>query len=236
MKTKEDNSCMNCNSLCSSIFNKLDKEVLNQSDKNKISNVFKKGQTLFLQGNPPFGVFCIKSGTVKVSQNTSEGKESIVRLSKAGDLVGHRSLLTNQSYQATATALEDTKVCFFDKAHIDQLIKDQPQIAFNLIHSMGQDLGEAEAKVSSFSKNTVRQRLAELLIFLAKNHGIIEGSRTKISLILKRDEMASLVGTASETLIRFMTELKKENLIEQDGKTIYLLDIERLIEFADIKD
>lgn len=236
MKEKIDNSCKNCTSLCQSIFNGLDEETLDSGDKSKIPNIFKKGQTLFLQGNPPFGIFCIKSGAVKVTQTDDLGKESIVRLCKSGDVVGHRSLLTNQSYQSTATAIEETKVCFFDKSHITGLINNKPQVSLNIIKSLGEDLGAAEGKISSFSQKNVRQRLAELLVILSKDHGQNVDGRIKITINLKREEMASMIGTAPETLIRFIAELRKESLIVQEGKTIFIPNIDALMDFAEIHD
>lgn len=225
----KNNSCSNCSSLCASIFSGLDKTKLDSWDDNKTSLIFKKGQSLFLQGSPPNGIFCIKSGLVKVTQMGSDGKESIVRLCKPGDTVGHRSLFSQQTYQSSATAIELTKICFFDKSFIKQIIAAEPSVAFNMINSLGKDLGEAEHKISSFSHKNVKQRLAELILSLSDSYGQEQDDgRVKISVILKRDEMASMIGTASETLIRFLAELKKENIIEQEGKNIYILDHQKL--------
>ena len=182
-----------------------------------------------------FGIFCVSSGNVKVTQAGDDGKEAIVRIVKGGDVLGHRSLFTNEYYHATATALDDTQVCFIDKKYIVELIQQKPSVASNLLSKLGKSLGAAEAKVSSFSQKNVRERLAELLLLLKESHGeALDDTETFINIKLTREEMASMIGTASETLIRFMTELKQESLIRQDGKKIIITDEARLLEFAGI--
>ncbi|MEX1098820.1 MAG: cyclic nucleotide-binding domain-containing protein, partial [Bacteriovoracaceae bacterium] len=121
--------CESCVSLTKGIFCGLKEPELVDVSKHKVSNHYKKGQTLFVQGNPPFGIYCVNKGNVKVTQVAPDGKESIVRIATSGDVLGHRSLLTDQYYQATATALDDTNVCFIDKKYILKLIQEQPSVA-----------------------------------------------------------------------------------------------------------
>ncbi|MBT4792786.1 MAG: Crp/Fnr family transcriptional regulator [Halobacteriovoraceae bacterium] len=233
MNCKND-QCSGCQMRDLGIFCDLSESALNDLSEHKVSNIYKKGQTLFMQGNPPFGMYCISSGIVKITQVGSDGKESIVRLAKPGDTVGHRSLFSEQSYKATATAVQETKVCFYDKKYIQKLVKEQPTIAYNIISRLGRDLGAAEQKLTSFSQKNVRERLAELLLILKEGYGEKVDGRIKLNIKLTREEMASMIGTASETLIRFFTELKNEGLIEQEGKIIFILDEEKLLDFANI--
>lgn len=233
MNPKKDH-CHDCSSLTRGIFCDLKDEALCEVSEHKISNLFKKGQTLFMQGNPPFGMYCVKTGVVKITQVGTDGKESIVRLAKAGDTIGHRSLFSEQSYKATATAVEETRVCFYDKKYIQKLVKDEPTIAYNIISALGKDLGAAEHRLTSFSQKNVRERLAELLLVLKEGYGEKVDDRVKLNIKLTREEMASIIGTASETLIRFFTEFKNEGIIEQEGKTIFIKDEEKLMDFANI--
>jgi CRP-like cAMP-binding protein len=226
--------CDNCPSHGAGIFCQLTNTELDDVSKHKVVNTYKKGQTLFVQGNPPFGMYCISTGNIKVTQVGEDGKESIVRIASAGDVLGHRSLFTEQYYNATATALDDCSVCFIDKKYIMKLVSEQPTVSMNLITKIGEDLGAAEKRISSFSQKNVRERLAELLLLLKESHGEKEGSRVKLNIKLTREEMASIIGTASETLIRFMSELKQEGFIEQEGKTIFISNEEGLLDFANI--
>jgi len=227
-------SCEDCPSLGQGIFCELESLSLSDVSKHKVTNIFKKGQTLFVEGNPPFGLYCVATGNIKISKMSAEGKETIVRLATMGDIIGHRSIFTDQYYSATATAMEDSSVCFIDKKYILKLVREQPSVACSLITKLGRDLGAAENKLSSFSKKNVRERVAELLLLLKESHGILEDHGWRLQLKLSREEMASLVGTATETLIRFVSELKDEGVIEQDGKSIVILDEEKLIEFANL--
>ena len=115
--------CENCPTKGTGIFCSLDFSELSDIDHHKITNKYKKGQTLFIQGTHPFGIYCISKGNIKLTSAGAEGKESIVRIAQAGDILGHRSLFTDQDYEKTATAMEDTEVCFIDKKYILSLIE-----------------------------------------------------------------------------------------------------------------
>ena len=226
--------CESCPSLKKGIFCDLENVELAEVSNQKVVNTYKKGQTLFVQGNPPFGMYCISQGNIKVTQTGPDGKECIVRIATSGDVLGHRSLFTEQYYNATATALDDAKVCFIDKKFILKLVQEKPSVASNLLGKLGRDLGAAEHRLSSFYQKNVRERLAEFLLLLKESHGVEEEEGTLLDIRLTREEMASIIGTASETLIRFMSELKQEGLIAQSGKKIYIKDEEGLLNFAGI--
>ena len=120
---KETTKCDNCDSREEGIFCELGMPELSEISHHKITNTYKKGQTLFVQGNHPFGIYCISKGNIKLTKVGSDGKETIVRIVHAGDILGHRSLFTDDNYTATATALEETEVCFIDKKFIPIKIK-----------------------------------------------------------------------------------------------------------------
>jgi CRP-like cAMP-binding protein len=227
-------TCEKCESRGKGIFCELEHLALTEVSGNKVTNTYKKGHVIFYQGNPPFGLYCINSGKIKITKIGNDGKESIVRIASGGDVLGHRSLFSNENYTATATAMEDTAICFLDKKFIFKAIQEQPTIALNIIQKLSREMGSAEAKSASMFQKNVRERLAELLLTLAKTYGIQENKRIKLDIKLTREEIASMIGTASETVIRFITEFKDEGLIEQEGKTIYVIDEERLLEFANL--
>lgn len=235
-KIERPHLCSDCNSREQSIFCDLGLEELSSLSEHRVVNLYKKGQTLFIQGNPPYGCYCVSSGKIKISMVGADGKESIVRLAVAGDVVGHRSLFSEQYYSATATAIEDSVVCFYDKKFMLKLIKQKPEVAYRLITKMGRDLGRAEKKVSSLYQKNVQERLAELLLNLKQTYGVQNNGKWMLDIKLTREEMASMIGTASETLIRFISDFKDNNLIEQRGKTLYLLDLEGLKQFANISE
>jgi CRP-like cAMP-binding protein len=235
MKLNNKNiNCENCQSRDKGIFCELEKAALDDVSKHKVMNTYKKGHTLFFQGNPSFGLYCISNGKIKVSKIGNDGKESIVRIASAGDVLGHRSLFSDENYTATATALEDSTICFIDKKYIHEAIKKEPTVALQLIQKLSREMGAAESRTASMFQKNVRERLAELFLNLEKTYGIKEDDRVRLDIKLTREEIASMVGTASETVIRFITEFKDEGLIEQEGKAIYIINQKKLIEFANI--
>lgn len=227
-------SCENCQCRHQGIFCDLEENALAVIGQNKVMNSYKKGQTVFYQGNPLFGLYCVNSGKIKISKLGNDGKESIIRIAGPGDVLGHRSLFSNEKFTATATVLEDSAICFLDKKFIYRAIAQDPSISLRLIEKLSRDMGKAEDRSASMAQKSVRERLAELLLMLKNSYGIQEGKRWRLDIKLTREEMASMIGTANETIIRFISEFRDDNLIEQEGKIIYLLDEEGLLEIANL--
>jgi CRP-like cAMP-binding protein len=234
MKKATLNSCAECPSKEEGIFCEIQFNEIEEISLHKITNVYKKGQTLFVQGNHPYGLYCISSGNIKLTKAGNDGKETILRIVHSGDILGHRSLFTDDNYSATATALEDTVVCFIDKKFIMNIMGKNPTIALNIINKLSRDMGQAEKKLTSLHQKNVRERLGELILTLKASHGVKENGRWRIDLKLTREEMATMIGTANETLIRFMTEFKDAGIIEQEGKVLYIKDEEELLSWANI--
>lgn len=226
--------CEDCESREKGIFCDLDRLPLNEVSQHKVSNTYKKGQVVFHQGNPPYGLYCVSQGKIKISKHGPDGKESIVRIADPGDILGHRSLFSNENYTATATAMEETIVCFMDKKFILEAIQQQPSLSLNIIQKLSKEMGSAEQKNASLYQKSVRERLAELLLSLKASYGVPEKNRVRLNITLTREEFASMIGTASETVIRFISEFKESGIIEQEGKTIFILDEARLLELANL--
>lgn len=226
--------CENCDNHGDSIFCELEDLALREVSDQKIMNKYKKGQTLFHEGNPPYGLYCINSGKIKLTKTSSEGKDSIIRIVSPGEVLGHRSLFSNDNYRATATALEDSDVCFIDKKFIQKLIEQNPSISLELIAQLTKAMGMVEDKVANFYQKNVRERLASLLLEFKDKYGVEEDGHIRLDIKLTREEMASIVGVATETLIRFMSEFKDEGAISQKGKTMFVESEEKLKELGNI--
>lgn len=234
-KVSHNIQCENCPSKDSGIFCNLERMALQEVSQNKVMNTYKRGQTIFFQGNPPFGLYCISNGKIKVYKTGNDGKETILRIVGPGDVLGHRSLFSNENYNATATVIEDTQVCFIDKNFIHQALKKEPSIALNLIEKFSREMGTAEARSASISSKSTKERLAELLLSFNGSYGVAEkDGRTRLNIKLSREEFASMVGAAQETVIRLFTDFKDEGVIEQEGKVIFITDKEKLLEIANL--
>ncbi|GGZ14728.1 Crp/Fnr family transcriptional regulator [Echinicola pacifica] len=231
---KEKNTpCELCLSRKFSLFSGLADEHLCSLTENKNLISHKKGQILFYEGTKPLGVFCISSGIVKVFKTASNGKEQIIRLAQKGDFLGYTSLLGEEVYSSTATIVEDAKICFIPKETFLEIMSKDNTFHQRLTKSVCQSLGLMEAQLTDATQKTIRERLAFTLIKLCDSYGIEGGVDSTIDIVLTREEIAGLVGTATETVIRLLSELKKDQMIAFEGKKIKVLDRNGLARLSD---
>jgi len=227
-----------CRTTCRSqekcIFQGLDSSIEDEIEKNSTANVYKRGQVIFLQGNPPNGIFCIHQGKVKIVIVNKEGKESIVRLATHGDILGKRALFSSEAYHASAIALEDSVILFFPKDFILNLVNKYPSVSLQLLSQLSKNVGCSDLHSTTLVHKNVRERLASLLIELKTKYGVKELDRYRLDIKLTREEMAAMIGTTHETLVRLITEFKNEEIIIQDGKIIYIINEQKLAEFANV--
>lgn len=193
--------------------------------------LFKKGQYIFKEKSEPKGLYCIHDGNVKITKVSEDGKEQIVRLAKSGNFIGYRALLCNDIYQASAIALEDTHVCFYNKDIYFDLLYSKPEIAAQTIKVLTRDLRFAENMMLNMAQKHVKGRIAEILLMLEEFYGIYEKDGT-INATFKREDIGHLVGTTTETSIRVISDFVKDHLIELKGKRIKLLDKARISELS----
>lgn len=226
--------CLLCTSRKDSIFNFCSMIELEKTNESKTCQSYKKGQVIFHEGSQPYGFFCIYSGKVKILKKNSEGKEQIIRLAKPGDPIGYRSVLTDTKYSASAMAMEDSMVCFIPKEHFHNLITNNEKVAAEIIHRLSLALGDAEERMARMALRTVKERLAESLLLL---HRIYSTGREKnFEISISREDLASIVGTAKETAIRFLSEFKSEKILTTQGSKIILLDINKLAKISQLHD
>ena len=228
-------SCETCQSRTGSVFCQLsDDELVNLSIQ-KNCNYYQKGQQIFYEGNSPTGLYCVNKGKVKVSQSGSEGKEQIIRLAKDGDILGYRSLISGEVYTSSAIAMEDSKVCLIPKALFFDLIKSNSDITSKIMKLLATDLGEAENKITNLAQKPVIERLAEAILMLKEYYGYTK-DESSLNLTITREEIANIVGTATETAIRILSELKRDGIIDLEGKKIKILNNDALIKLANLYD
>lgn len=234
-KTFEHVHCANCKKRGDSVFCCMDGEALDEISDSKTCSVYRKGQVLFNEGGHPFGVYCVNKGKIKIAIIGEEGKEQIVRLAKDGDIIGYRSMIAGERYNATASALEDSQVCFIPKDVFLGSLKKSSSLSMEIMKLLSNQLKDAEIKLTHLAQKPVRERLAETLLFLKETYGFEPGTDI-LSVQLSREEIANLVGTATETAIRLLSELNKEKIIELIGKKIRIINQKLLIRTANLND
>jgi CRP/FNR family transcriptional regulator, polysaccharide utilization system transcription regulator len=204
----------------------LNKEELLKMANCKTSFIIKKGEHIFEEGESVNGIFCIKDGVCKLSKLSANGKDQIVKLVKPGELLGQRSMISDEPTNLSAVALEDMEVCFIPKKEVMQFFDKNNQFSMNVMKTICGDLKEADDHMVSMAQKTVKERLAETLIYLEETFGKNEDNSLRIQ--LSREELAGMIGTATESCIRILSEFNKNGWIELHGKRISLVDRSKL--------
>ncbi len=204
----------------------LNKEELVKLAECKTSITIKKGDTIFEEGDTINGIYCVKDGVCKLSKLSPNGKDQIVKLIKKGELLGQRSLISEEPVNLSAVALEDMQVCFIPKSEVMGFFDKNNQFSMNVMKTICGDLKESDENIVNMAQKTVKERLAETLLHLHDTYGINEDNSLKIQ--LSREELASMIGTATESCIRLLSDFNKLGLIELTGKKITLKDISKL--------
>ena len=228
--------CENCPTRKDSLFSTLCLNEATLLSRNKTCNVYKKGQVIFYEGNSPTGLFCINKGKVKVFKLGKLGKEQIVRLAKAGDVLGYRALIGEAVYSASAEALEDATVCFLDKKDFLDVLQHNDNMPLRMMQMLCHELGEAENVIQSMAQKSVRERLAEALLLLKKKYGMDATDNTSLGICLTREDLANMVGTATETVIRLLSDFKDEKIISFEGRKIKFLNFEKLLKVSGLEN
>ncbi|WP_197076698.1 Crp/Fnr family transcriptional regulator [Hymenobacter terrenus] len=200
---------------------------------NKVSHWFQKGERIFLEGSPATGLYCVNKGKIKITKSSSDGKEQIVRLAKAGDVLGFRSLLAGTKYSTSAVALDDCVVCCIPRADFFRVWQSNLQFSTSLMQMMAKALGDAEVQMLHLAYNPVRERLAEALLLLYHTFRKEEDEQP-FAICISREDLASLVGTAKETATRLLSEFKGEGIIATRGSEVTILKADSLSHIASL--
>jgi CRP/FNR family transcriptional regulator, polysaccharide utilization system transcription regulator len=228
-------NCKNCVARFNSIFCEIEDADINSLNANKGCSHYKKGQVIFKQGSTPHGIYVVYSGKVKLFQLAENGREQIIRMTKPGDVVGYRALLGNEKYTASAETIEESNICFIPRELFFNSMSRNSTITTHLMNLLSHDLKNAERKITDLAQKPVRERMAEALLFIKETYGYENDKRT-LNVVLKREELANLIGVTTETAIRLLADFKRERLIDLIGKKIKITNIQKLIDVTNVHD
>jgi len=204
----------------------MSKEELKKVSDTKTTKFVKKGEIIFNEGAKLNGVYCVRNGVSKLSKLSANGKDQIVKLATKGEVLGQRSVIAEESANLSAVAVNDMEVCFIPKEVIVNTLHKNPDFTYEVLRHMAHDLREADDVVVNMSQKTVKQRIAEAFLYLGKNFG--EDDEGFLTLTLSREDIANVVGTATESCIRIISEFKKKGWIKTSGKRIGIADKKKL--------
>lgn len=211
-------------------FKTLSKKELDYISEYKKVIHFKKGDLILEEGKPSRIVYCLMSGKGKLSKYNSSGKEQIVRFVKSGNLIGYRSVFNDEAITLNLTAIEDVTACAIPKHIFKDLLKNS-DFTLEMLRLLSNDLKFANMIISHLAQHSVRERLAETLLHLQDIFGT--DKEGNINMSLSREELANIIGTASESVIRILSNLKKEKVIFVKAKKLKLLNKAKLYQIAE---
>ncbi|MCU0340870.1 MAG: response regulator [Spirosomaceae bacterium] len=201
-------------------------DSLSKIAENRKVKLFKKKETIYSEGNYPNAIYFLKQGKIKTGRINEFGKEYITELVKEGDFFGYLNLFDNTPYQDSAVALADSEVLIVPKEEFYALVYHNRDVAAKFIKMLSNEIQEREQRLLQLAYNSVRKRVSESLVMLANRY---QNDKTKpFAISITREDLASLVGTATETVIRTLSDFRDENLLEMKGSLITVLNYEKL--------
>ncbi len=187
---------------------------------------FKKKDNIFMEGDMATGIYFISKGKVKTHKTNEDGKDYIVDLFKEGDFLGYNSLLEDTNHLETATVLEDADVCLIPKHDFLSLLFNNREVAGKFIKMMAHNILEKEQQLLNLAYNSVRKRVADALLLLQTRYK--DENNENFTFTISREDLSNIVGTATESLIRTLSDFKEEGLVELKGSHITILNLSKL--------
>ena len=206
--------------------NSLDANALQALTEGRNINKYKKKQTIYSEGNHPNRLYYILKGKVKAYKTNEDGKELVTDLFSSGDFLGHVALLEGAAYKDTAEALEETEVAIIPSEDFDELINKNVEVARKFIQLLAKNISEKEAHLLGLAYNSLRKKVADALLLLQKKYQ--QEKEDKFVIDISRESLATIAGTATESLIRTLSDFRNEKLIDIKNGTITILNQKKL--------
>ena len=191
-------------------------------------NFYKKKRLIYAEGNHPLKLYYIQKGKIKTFKTNDDGKGLTVGLYGEGDYVGFTSILEGTIYKETAEAIEDTTLVVIDRDEFEKLLHKNKEVAHQFIQLLAQSVTDREKKLVGIAYNSLRKRVAEALVLLQKKY--TKDNEDKFSIHISREDLAHIAGTATESIIRTLSDFKSEKLIDIKEGAIIILDEKKLAE------
>ncbi len=208
----------------------LEESELKLINDGKISKNYLPGETIFFDGDPSLGIYCIESGLVGVRKSDVDGNSVLLFLAAPGDTVGYRSLLADEDHKTSAEVLEPSTICFVDQSTVHKLLAHNPSLGLRFLRRASKDLGDADERILHNVSLSVRARFAHLLMVLIDRHGTKadDGSLT-LKLPLSRQDLAAMIGTSPESMSRTIRKFEDEGVAQFTGRTVQVPKINNLL-------
>lgn len=212
------------------LFNKLTEPEMTLLKCHATCSLHKRRSIIYNEGSRLTGFYCINRGIIKQYKTGVDGREQIFRFLKKGDIIAYRSLLSQETACSTAQAVEESELIHIPYQTLLYLIENNWQFSYHMLQIVCKELREANDYITDIAQKTLRERLAEVLLLLKDNFKL-DSSKT-LQILLTRKELADIVGTAPESIIRILSDFKQSRLIELQGRRIKFINLPELTKIA----
>lgn len=217
--------CSNCPNAECLIKKHCKDDIAQQFLERKSTILCRKTQNIIIEGSPIHSLYFVQKGKVKVLNTGINGREQILRIARDGEMIGQRGFNSSQQYPIGAIAIEDSTVCSFSTSVMKEMLQKVPGLSYDFMIFYAEELNRSETKVRMFAHMTVREKVIDALLYMNRKFGHKDGF---LRIKLSRKEIADFAGTTEEQVIRVISALKKEKLLQATGKKIGIVDIETL--------
>lgn len=217
-------------------FESLPEHVQEDFTDQMIVKNFKRGQNIFTEGAFPSGIYFVKRGKIKKFKTLNSGKEQIIYLCSEGEMIGYAAFLGEERYHDSAAAITESSIGFISKDRLVRLLDKHQELSKLLVKKLSHEFGVMVNFIATFTKKSVRERVALTLLILHENFRQNTNEDNEIQIELTREDFANIVGIAVETLVRILSEFEREGLIRKSGRKIILKESLRLFKIADLTD
>jgi len=201
---------------------------LEEIDRLIMERTYQKGRIIFVEGEPGEAVFFLKSGRVKISKQSEDGREQILHFIHPGEVFAEVVLFDGGPYPATAEATEDSKIGLIRNSDMERITLENTGIALGMLKIMARRLRMAQKQINELALMDTSRRMASTLLFLAAEQGIACPGGTAIDMSLTNQDLANLIGTSRETANRILGDMRRLKAIQVDKKQIVIIDMKKL--------
>ena len=219
---KKQNFASSLQGLNKLMYEATGKESLKALAEGRNIDKYKKKQAIYTEGNHPTRLFYVQKGKIKAVKSNDQGKELVIDLYSAGDFIGYTALLEGTLYKETAIAMEESEIAVIPLKDFEELLNNNHEVAVQFIRMLAKNVTTKEQQLLGLAYNSLRKKVAEALIHLHNKYN--PQKETPFIVNISRENLATIAGTATESLIRTLSDFREEKLIDIREGVVVILD------------
>jgi CRP-like cAMP-binding protein len=212
-----------------SVITNLPPDELATLTANMSTQIYKKGEIIFRDGAFATGIFFIQNGKAKKYKVDKDGKEQIIYVANTGEIMGYHALLAEERYPDSAAVLEDSEIDFIPKEDFFEVLENSKILPQRLLKILSHEFFVLANSIALFAQRSVRDRFATQLVFMREKYKEDFTPGMSVEINMSREDLASLVGTARENILRILKDFKEEGILETKGRKIIIKDVTKLL-------